>query len=136
MVCGDTLSLLLPINVQGSTGSTNMSVYFLENVKKGTKRQSRSWGSRSTRGSRGSRGTTVEDVLNCIYDFYNHKTIIPEDLSYVSLTSPETASKILQSYHENPGIIRHLRFAEFIRGHARFAGIKHQNDNIYSIRLV
>lgn len=114
-VCNDSLYLLLPI---ASRSDASLSVYFMERVRK-TKKGN----------------ITIGDIMYTIYAFYNKKSVIAEDLTYVSLTNPLTASDLLKSYYNNPAVIHHLRFSDFLHGHTRFSGLRHQNDNIYSVVL-
>ena len=112
-VCTDTIQLLLPVTIKEDT----LSVYFMEKVKKHTR----------------AKFICVADIMKTIYDFYNKKPVIAEDLTYISLSEPQAATDIMQSYYDNPASIHYLRFLEFLYDHTRFAGLRHQNDNIYSV---
>ena len=114
--CGGDLKLLLPIVTVYD--DTSMIVYYQQRLRKAR--------------------ITIRDILNLIYKFYNDTKVIPGDLTYISVTETmrHFAETSLNNYYKDPGSIDSLRFVHFMGGQTKFGGLKHQREDLYTLRLI
>lgn len=116
IVCSGSISLLLPAMIQNGGGSKqNMSVYFMESIRKSK--------------------ISVHDILKVVYHFYNTRKILAEDITYISVSHPYTASQILQNHYLDKNFLNGMRFVDFMDNHIHFAGLYHQGNNVFVLRL-
>ena len=113
-VCSGNMSLLLPVALSQGSTKDQLGVFFMERIIK--------------------RIVTVGDILNKIYHFYNVKSVLPEDLIYISVPDPDLSSEALQTYYQHPASLHQTKFIDFV-GRTFLKRLLHQEGNVYSVEL-
>lgn len=103
-ICAGSISLLLPGMQPGKHNLQPLFVYFMETMKKSN--------------------IKIMDVMRKIYHFYNEQKVLPEDLTYMSVSHPYISSKLLQTHYNDPHLIHQIRFINFLGKNTKFSELR------------